>query len=306
MKNERKNEMMYVTKLGFVINIFLTILKFIAGIFGRSSAMIADAIHSSSDMVSDVVVLVFVHFSNKPKDENHNYGHGKFETFASFSIGLILFFVGIGMLYSAVFLIVEILQGTIVPQPGFIALVGALISIIAKEYIFWKTIRVGKKHKSDAIIANAWHHRSDALSSIAALIGISGAYFLGEGFIILDPIAAVLVSIFIIKVAYEIIKPAYQELLDQSLPAETENRIIEIISHVEHVVLPHSLKTRKIGSDIAIETHIYLPDEFTIDKSHDITEIIDQNLKTEFGENTQVSIHVEPISLSLKDDSLTE
>lgn len=306
MNNERKKEMMYVTKLGFVINILLTILKFIAGIFGRSSAMIADAIHSSSDMVSDIVVLIFVNFSIKPKDKNHNYGHGKFETFASFSIGLILFFVGIGMLYSAVILIIEILQGTVVPQPGFIALIGALISIIAKEYIFWKTIKVGKKHKSDAIIANAWHHRSDSLSSIAALIGISGAYFLGENFIILDPIAAALVSIFIMKVAYEIIKPAYQELLDQSLPAETENRIIEIISSVKHVVNPHSLKTRKIGSDFAIETHIYLPDKFTIDNSHDITDIIEQNLKTEFGEDTQVSIHVEPISLSLKEDALTE
>lgn len=297
MNNERRNAMMFITKLGFVMNIFLTIIKLLAGIFGRSSAMIADAVHSLSDILSDIIVLLFIDVASKPKDQNHKYGHGKFETFASFSVGLLLAIAGIGMLYSALGLILEIFQGNSIQKPGMIAIGGALLSIVVKEYLFWKTIKIGKKHNSDAIIANAWHHRSDAFSSIAALIGISGAYFLGEKFYILDPIAAALVSFFILKVAYQIAKPAYHELLEQSLPIEIENKILEIAKSVEHVEKPHSLKTRKIGANFAIELHIYFPNNFTVEKSHAITEIIEEKIKAEFGENTHISIHVEPNSL---------
>ncbi len=294
MDSNRKRELLKVTRVGFALNIVLTCFKLFAGIVGKSAAMIADAIHSISDILSDVIVLVFINISSKPKDENHRYGHGKFETFATFSVGVILAAVGFAMLYSSGTLIYKIFDGKIIDKPGKIAIWAAAVSILIKEILFWYTYKLGKKQNSNMIIANAWHHRSDALSSVATLIGISGAIFLGEKFRILDPIAAALVSFFIIRVAYNITKPAFNELLEQSLPVAIEKEIIEIACSVSVVEKPHNIRTRKIGNSYAIEIHIRLPNKLTVESSHEIVEKVETKLREKYGENTHIAIHVDP------------
>lgn len=202
----REKKICEVTYIGGIVNLLLIIFKFTAGILGRSSAMIADAVHSFSDFVTDVIVIAFVKISGKPKDVNHDYGHGKFETLATLLIGTILLFVGIGIAYNGISAIISVINGAVLPSPGIIALIGAFASIISKEILFRYTVIHGKKLNSDAVIANAWHHRSDAFSSIGTAIGITGAILLGDRWTVLDPLAGVLVSFFILKTALGLIK----------------------------------------------------------------------------------------------------
>ncbi|HRU72578.1 MAG TPA: cation diffusion facilitator family transporter, partial [Paludibacteraceae bacterium] len=191
MKTGNREKTIYkVTWVGFFANLVLSIAKLLAGIFGRSGAMIADAVHSISDFATDVVVLAFVKVSAKPKDEGHDYGHGKYETLATVIIGLALFAVGVGILINSIELIRQVVDGVVIERPGLIALVAAAVSIVVKEALYWYTILAARRVNSPAMEANAWHHRSDAFSSIGTLIGIGGAYFLGEQWRVLDPIAA--------------------------------------------------------------------------------------------------------------------
>jgi cation diffusion facilitator family transporter len=277
-----------------LINLVLVIGKFAAGVFGRSSAMIADAVHSVSDFATDLIVIVFVGISTRPRDAGHAYGHGKFETLATVVIGIALGAVGVGILTTAIQTIVAYAQGTALERPGAIALVAAGASLVAKEALFQFTYRVGKREKSPAVIANAWHHRSDALSSAGALVGIAGAFFLGEQWRVLDPAAAVLVSVLIGKAAVDLIVPGLRELLEASLPKDIEQVIEETVRGVDGVEDPHGLRTRRVGSDIAIDVHVRMDRALTVEASHRTTEEIEHRLRERFGPGTMVTVHVEP------------
>ena len=296
MKTGNREKTIYkVTWVGFFASLVLSIAKLLAGIFGRSGAMIADAVHSISDFATDVVVLAFVKVSAKPKDEGHDYGHGKYETLATVIIGLALFAVGVGILINSIELIRQVVDGVVIERPGLIALVAAAVSIVVKEALYWYTILTTRCVNSSAMEANAWHHRSDAFSSIGTLIGIGGAYFLGEQWRVLDPIAAVIVSLFIGKVAYNLVKNGLNELLERSLPKELEDEIIGIIMSDSRLSDLHNLKTRRLGAHFAIELHVRVDGAMSVNDSHKLTQSIEKRLKEKYGDGTQVIIHIEPV-----------
>jgi cation diffusion facilitator family transporter len=273
----------------------LILVKFPAGILGRSAAMIADAVHSLSDFLTDIIVILFVKTSQKPKDREHAYGHGKFETLATLIIGIVLLAVGFGIAWSGANSIYGVLQGELHPSPGIIAFVAALATIVSKEILYWYTIMQGKKLNSPALTANAWHHRSDALSSIGTAIGIGGAIFLGDKWTILDPLAALVVSFFIIKMAVKLIKPCLDELLERSLPEVTKKEIENMVYHFDGVHQLHNLCTRKIGNYYAIEFHIRMDGNKSLTEVHHLITEIEIKLKERYGNKTHVITHVEPL-----------
>ena len=249
----RCQEATRVTWVGFVINAVLTGLKIAAGIQANSAAMVADGVHSLSDFFTDVVVLVGFKITEKPADDQHNYGHGKYETLATVIISMTLIFVGFNILTSGAKNIYSVLfQGKVLGKPGIAALAAAAVSIVGKEWLYRYTRTVGDKINSSAVIANGWHHRSDAFSSIGTFIGIGGAIFLGDKWTILDPIASVVVSVFIFKVALQIFGPAMNELMESSLGEDELCAIREIIMDCPDVMSHHHLRTRRVGSINAI------------------------------------------------------
>ena len=282
---------------GFFTNLLLSVGKIAAGIVGRSGAMIADGIHSVSDFVTDLVVMIFVRVSAMPKDEDHDYGHGKFETLATIIIGLALFGVAVGIFWKNVNLVAAVAYGQSIEPPEAIAFAAAAISILVKEALYRYTRWVGEKVNSQVVVANAWHHRSDALSSIATLLGIGGAYFIGDKWCILDPIAAIAVSVLIAKVAYDLIKPGIGEMLERSLPKEQEDEIEQIVLSNKHFSDVHNLKTRRIGSGITIELHVRVPGNMTVSESHEATVDVERRLREHYGQRTQVILHVEPVKV---------
>ncbi len=284
-----------VTLVGSVVNLLLLVFKFVAGILGHSAAMLADAVHSLSDFVTDIIVIVFVRISSKPEDEGHDYGHGKYETLATAIIGLILLFVGFGILWNGATSIWDFWQGGELKEPGMLALWAALASILFKELLYQYTVLKGRRLNSQAVVANAWHHRSDALSSIGTAVGIGGAILLGEQWLVLDPLAAVVVSLFIMKVAIQLLVPCVEELLEKSLPAEVEEKIKQEILSFPGVTSPHHLRTRRIGSSYAIEVHIRMDGQITLEEAHHTATAIENRLKSEFGSRTYINIHVEPV-----------
>ena len=283
-----------ITLAGSIVNVVLLVFKFAAGILGHSAAMIADAIHSLSDFLTDIIVIVFVRLSSKPADNDHDYGHGKYETLATSVIGLALAVVAVILGWDGIEKIADALQGNRLESPGIIALWAALLSIVLKEWIFRATRKVANEVKSKALEANAWHHRSDALSSVGTAIGIGGAVMLGDGWAILDPIAAIVVCVLIIVTAFRIIRQASGELLEESLPKETEDRIEQIVYQDTLVSDIHKLHTRRIGNIIAIEMHLRMPAGITLAESHVHATAIEQSLKTEFGKGTHIMLHIEP------------
>lgn len=291
----REKEIYRITLVGFVVNLILSAAKLAAGILGRSGAMVADAIHSFSDMATDIVVIVFARISSKPKDDGHDYGHGKYETLATIIISLALAAVGIGILSSSIGSIRTILEGGTLPRPGAVALVAAVVSIVAKEILYRYTVRVGRRIDSPSVIANAWHHRSDALSSLGTLAGIGCAYFLGEKWRIADPIAALLVAVFIFKIALDLIRTGLGELLEKSLPADVEQEILSIVTANPEIRSPHNLRTRRIGASIAIEVHVRVDGAMSVAHSHALTVDIEHRLRARFGAGTMIAIHVEPL-----------
>lgn len=294
--DQRKRRIMKVTVLGSIVNFLLLVFKFVAGFLGHSGAMIADAVHSLSDFVTDIVVLLFVNISSKPKDETHDYGHGKYETLATSIIGIALLCVGFGLFWEGGHKIYDFyVKGEELESPGKIALIAALVSIIAKELLYRYTLYVGWQENSQAVIANAWHHRSDAFSSIGTAIGIGGAILLGDNWRVLDPIAAVVVSILIVKVALQLVLPAINDLLEKSLPKEVEDEIFTLINTTPGVKNPHNLYTRRIGNDFAIEVHIRVDGRTTVSEAHEITLEIENKLREKFGPATHITLHVEPI-----------
>lgn len=290
----REKSIYKVTLIGSLVNFLLMAFKFTAGILGHSSALVADAVHSLSDFATDIVVIVFVKISGKPEDDDHRYGHGKYETLATAIIGIVLFAVGIGLLVDGAIKVAAVLNGATLPAPSMIALIAAAVSIVSKEILYRYTVRVGKNLNSQAVVANAWHHRSDAFSSIGTLVGVGGAIFLGERWRILDPLAAIVVSVFIIKVAMELIKPCIDELLERSLPVETEKKILDIITSFPEVSSPHHLRTRRIGNHIAIEVHIRMDGQTSLEDAHTMATNVEKRLKEEFGPDTHIGIHMEP------------
>lgn len=283
-----------ITLAGSIVNIVLLVFKFIAGILGHSAAMIADAIHSLSDFLTDIIVIVFVRLSSKPADHDHDYGHGKYETLATSVIGMALAVVAVMLGWDGIEKIIYVMQGNQLESPGIIALWAAILSIVLKEWIFRATRKVAKEENSKALEANAWHHRSDAMSSIGTAIGIGGAVMLGDSWAILDPIAAIVVCILIIVTAFKIIRQASGELLEESLPKEIEDKIEQIAYQDPLVSDIHKLHTRRIGNIIAIEMHLRMPSDITLAESHIHATSIEKSLKQEFGNGTHIMLHIEP------------
>lgn len=291
---QRKSEIRRITLWGAVVNLLLTAGKLVAGALGHSAAMVADGVHSLSDLISDVVVLAFTHISAKGKDRDHSFGHGKFETLATLIISIILVIVGGKLMSEGIRSIIDIINGTVLPRPGIIALAAAAVSIAAKEILYHVTLKTGKRVQSPVVIANAWHHRSDALSSIGSLLGIGGAIILGSKWTILDPIASCAISIAIIIVAFRMAMPSIAELLEASLPEEIENQITATASAVEGVRDFHELKTRRNGISFIIDAHMTVDPDISIVEAHNIATRVEEALRTKFGSETQISIHMEP------------
>ena len=291
---DRQKQIYKVTLAGGAVNVILLAFKFIAGILGHSAAMIADAVHSLSDFITDLIVLIFVHISGRPQDKSHDYGHGKYETLALTVIGIALLIVAVGIFHNGALRIAAWWRGDELEAPGMLALWAALISIILKELTYRYTIRNARKLDSPALEANAWHHRSDALSSIGTAIGIGGAVLLGKRWAVLDPVASVVVGAFIVKVAIELILQGMRDLLEHSLPDEIEDEIMQIAKSEPDVIEPHDLCTRRIGNRYAIELHILMNGNITLSKAHDHADSIESRLKQRFGDDTHIAIHMEP------------
>lgn len=292
--NGREKRITSVTLWGALANLLLMVAKFVAGIFGSSSAMVADAVHSLSDFVSDALVLVMVRISSKGKDKGHDYGHGKFETMAVLAISVLLAVVSVKMMVTGIEKILSVIDGGTLDKPGNMALYAAIASIAVKEILYRWTVREGRRLNSSAMIANAWHHRSDALSSVASLAGIAGAIAFGGRWVLLDPLTGCFISVFILAVSVKMAYPALAELMEASLPDDVEEEIISIVSAVESVDGIHGLKTRRSGHYVIIDAHIVVDPDMSVAKAHEITTVAETALRRRFGEETQISLHIEP------------
>lgn len=290
----REKEIYKVTLVGGAVNVLLLAFKFVAGVVGHSSAMIADAVHSLSDFVTDIIVLVFVKISNKPQDKSHDYGHGKYETLALTLIGIALMAVAVSIIVKGAIKIAAWANGEMLEAPGKLAFWAAIVSIVLKEGVYRYSIIKARKLNSKAVEANAWHHRSDALSSIGTAIGVGGAIFLGQRWTILDPIASVVVGAFIVKVAFDLLKDGIGDLMEQSLPEKVEDEIMGMVSALPGIVKPHNLRTRRIGNNYAIELHIMMDGNISLKEAHDKATEVENLLRQHYGKETHVAIHVEP------------
>lgn len=291
----RRSQIYRVTLAGGAVNVLLLLFKFVAGIAGHSAAMVADAVHSLSDFVTDAIVLVFVRISEKPKDKSHDYGHGKYETLAMTIIGMALLAVAVGILYSGVVKILGWLNGEQLEAPDMLALWAALLSVVLKEGIYHYSMIKARQLQSQAVEANAWHHRSDALSSVGTAIGIGGAIFLGQRWTVLDPVASVIVALFIVKVSMDLLRRGIADLMEQSLPDEVEAEILRLAASVEGVTRPHNLHTRRIGNHYAIELHILLDGAIPLRQAHDRASEVEELLRQHYGAETHIVVHTEPL-----------
>ncbi len=291
---KRAKEIYKVTLVGGAVNVLLLVFKFVAGIMGHSAAMMADAVNSLSDFVTDAVVIAFIHISGKPKDKSHDYGHGKYETLAMTIIGVALLMVAAGIVYGGAVKIVAWANGEQLQAPGMLALWAALVSIVLKEATYRYSMVYARKLNSQVVEANAWHHRSDALSSVGTALGIGGAILLGQRWTVLDPIASVIVGLFIFKVAVFLLRDGIGDLMEQSLPDEVETEILRLAASVDGVEEPHALLTRRIGNHYAIELHILMDGDITLREAHDKASEVEDVLRSHYGEDTHIAVHVEP------------
>ena len=285
-----------VTWVGFWVNVVLMTLKLFFGYWGHSDALVADGYHSMSDFATDFIVLIFVGIAYKKADEEHPYGHGKFETMASVLIGLILMIVAIALAYGGIESLIKALKGEILPKPDIWTLIIAFVSIVSKEWLFRYTRKEGCRIDSSALKANAWHHRSDAISSVATLVGVAAAIFLGEKWRILDPIASVLIALFIAYSAVEICRPAVEELLEVSLPENQLEQVKAIIRETPGVRSWHRLRTRRNGHSFVLDTHIKVDPDITVREGHAIASLAEKRLRHYLGPDLICYIHVEPAS----------
>ena len=292
---DKEKAIVKVTLAGSAVNMALTLFKFAAGIIGRSAAMMADAVHSLSDLLTDAVVMIFVHISNKPADSKYDYGHGKFETLATSIIAVALMLVAGGIIFNACDVLIGWFKGEDIPKPGMLALWAAIASIVFKELTYQYTVRMGRKLGSEVLEANAWHHRSDALSSLGTLVGIGGAILFGERWTVLDPLASLVVGILIVILAWKMLRKCLGDLMEASLPLDVEKEILDIVQSFPDVSDPHNLRTRRIGSNYAIELHIRMDPEISLLEAHSRAHYIERALKERFGEGTHIAVHVEPV-----------
>ncbi|MFP4152606.1 MAG: cation diffusion facilitator family transporter [Alkalispirochaeta sp.] len=283
-----------ITIVGAIVNIVLSGVKVVGGLAGHSAALVADGVHSLSDLVTDAVVIFGVRIAQRPPDDNHAFGHGRFETVSAFLVGLVL--VGAGGLIGSqgVQRAIEIVAGGAVPPPRVATVLIALGSVLAKEILFHVTRYIGRRESSPALIANAWHHRSDALSSVAAVIGITGAIVLGEGWIILDPVTGILVSLLVVSVGGKTAIAALREMTDHALSDDECDELISIVRSVPGVEDPHNLKTRRLGPTVAVEIHFRVRGEMTVYDGHIRATEVERRIRDRFGSDATVITHVEP------------
>lgn len=284
----RYDEANKVTLQAIGWNIFLAFIKIIAGILGKSSVMIADGLHSASDIITSMGVLIGNYISSKPFDKEHNYGHEKAETLVSFLLSIILVGVALSIGYEASKSLFNI-EGIAIPT--LLPLDVSIISILIKEYQYRITIRIAKKINSPALKADAWHHRSDALSSIAAFVGIGGAML---GFKILEPLASIVVALFVCKVGYDILKNAVNELMDVSIDETYENEIKKIAQLTEGVMNLGSLRTRKHGASAYVDLVICVDGKLTVTSGHDIATNLEKKIQNDINIVKGITVHVEP------------
>jgi cation diffusion facilitator family transporter len=281
------------TLVGLTSDISLSALKIVTGYLGHSSAILADGIHSISDTVTDALVYAMVRLSGKGVDERYRYGRGKYETLAAFLISIILVVVALGLMTEGVQDVWAAIKGETLQRPHTIALIVGIIAVIAKEALYHYTLLQGKKTGSSALKAYAWHHRADALSTTATLLGVAGAMFLGERWRVLDPIAAIAVSVLILILAYRLGRPAVEELLEVSLPQDEQDKISSIVTSTPGVKAFHNLRTRRNGNLRVVDIHVKMDGELTVARSHEITREIERQLSDALGE-VLTNIHVEP------------
>ena len=284
----------HVTLVGFWINAALVALKLSVGYWGHSDALVADGYHSLSDFVTDFIVLYFVAVAYKKADSDHPYGHGKYETLASVLIGLILMIVAAFICISGIATVINVSNGEVLPRPDAWTIVVAVVSIVAKEFCYRYTVKAGNSINSSSLKANAWHHRSDALTSIATVIGVSLAYFLGEHWRVLDPIVSVLISIFIAISAFQIIRPTFRELLEGALPEEQIEQIRNVIAHVDGVERVHNLRSRRNGHSYIVDVNIHVAPDLTVRQAHKIATEVEHRLQSRFGRDMIIYVHIEP------------
>jgi len=278
-----------ITWIGLAINLFLAILKFIVGTIGSSQAVVADAVHSLSDMATDIAVLFGVRFWTAPADEDHPYGHWRIETLITVVIGISLVMVALGIGYKALTTIREVH----LKQPGWIAIIGVLFSIFFKEALYHWTLRVGRLTKSSAVIANAWHHRSDAISSIPALIAVAAAAT-NPNWAFADHVGALVVALIILKVSWSIIAPAFSELTDRGASEKDCNQIRAIAMGIYGVELVHAIRSRRSGSGFHVDLHVQVNGDMPVRKGHDISEQVKQALIEKGPDILDVVVHLEP------------
>ena len=283
-----------VSTITIIGNIALSLLKLFAGIVAHSNAMISDAIHSASDVFSTFVVIIGIRLASKKPDKEHPYGHERLECVAAIVLAIVLLITGLGIGIEA---FKTILQGNSdnIQTPGILALIAAIISIASKEAMYWYTRYHAKRIDSSALMADAWHHRSDALSSVGTSVGIGGAILLGDQWTILDPLTAVAVSGFIVWEAVRLIRESVGDLLEASLPDEVEQQISCLVCEEPGVSGLHNLRTRRIGDHYAIEMHVRMPGAMTLYEAHRHATAIEQNIKHAFGSSTHVIVHLEPL-----------
>ena len=292
---DRVKQTQKLTLACLIGNLLLTALKFIAGFIGRSTAMLADAAHSLSDILTDIILLFGVKFASKPADKEHPYGHGRIETLCALFIAVFLIVVAASIFMASLKEIRQLLQGAIVQKPGIIALIMAFVSVIVKEIMYQYSVKIGRQINSLAVITNAWHHRSDAFSSLAALIGIGGAILLGGKWIILDPLVGIIISIVIFIIAIKMSKTSVDEIIDRALPEEEIKRIKKIALSIEGIKNPHAIKTRRSSYKIFIDLHIDIDKETSFIQAHDKTALLEKELKKIYGPKAVIIVHAEPI-----------
>ena len=293
--NERAERAIRITYVGVAVNVALLALKFAAGFLGNSQAMVADAVHTLSDFATDIAVLVGIRFSRKPKDEDHAYGHGKYETIAAAVVGMVLFLIGLKIGWDAIHTIFDAIRGEHIPKPAQIAFWAALVSIVSKEILYRKTVIVGRAIENDSVIANAWHHRSDAMSSVGTAIGIGAATFLGAEWTIMDPIAAIVVSFLLLKVAVDIVKDQIGGLTERSLSAEIHGEIEELALSFPDISYPHNIRTRAVGKTVVIDLHVRVNPEMRVADAHAVVSELERKLRARFGDDTIATVHIEPL-----------
>jgi cation diffusion facilitator family transporter len=272
--------------VGAIANLFLSLIKFIGGIFGNSIALVADAFHSLSDLITDIVVYFSHGFGQLPPDQDHPYGHGRAETIGTTVVGLLIVFTGLGVAYESW----ETISDSIKKPPGWIAASTACLSIFINESLYHYTLKIGKASKSPSLIANAWHHRTDAISSIAAFIGILGAW---NGIAIMDSLAGGLVGLMVCKVGYDFSREGFRDLMDTALSEEHTKKVLSILNKIPEVIHFHDLRSRTIGGEILIDVHILVDPEMTVTEGHRIAEVVRRNVIKAFDNVQDVLVHVD-------------